>query len=256
MPLKPKPRSVTSPVASRIAELRKSLGMNQTQLAHALGAKPSAVSKWEAAKNKPSPDIFVGLAKLSDGADKIFFLDQAGVPAEFFDGSPLSPGMYKGALRTVAESLTDRRTEENWRADAATRIIPFLKNSKSLGDPNAMSAASVSVPFALPVEWFPPDANVEAVRYPSPQPSFIPGDLTVLIDVSKKDRDRLVGCVVAVRTAAGPELRLLRKYGITYMLLPLREDAGHAAHELRSDGNWSIIGKVLKWIGDAPTPRK
>jgi hypothetical protein len=116
-----------------------------------------------------------------------------------------------------------------------------------------MSSAAT---FPFSSESFPPGSEVQAARFPSFQPAFIPGDLIVFVDISKTDRDRLVDAIVAVRAPAGPELRQLRKYGYTYMLLPLREHQPHEAHEVRSTGNWSIIGKVLKWIGDAPAARK
>ena len=254
MPPKPKLRPVASLVADNIARLRNSLKMNQTQFAQALGTLPSAVSKWEAGKNKPSPDVFVRIAKLADGVEKIFFLDQAGVPPEFFEGSPLSPGMYQGAMLTVAESLTGTMTQKgNSAGHKIGGRIPLLASTKNLGDPNAMSSA---VTFPFTGDTFPPDAEVQAARFPSFQPAFIPGDLIVFVDISKTDRDRLVGAIVAVRAPTGPELRQLRRYGATYMLLPLREHAPNEAHEVRSTGNWSIIGKVLKWIGDAPAARK
>lgn len=254
MPPKPKLRPVTSLVADKIARLRNSLKMNQTQFAEVLGTLPSAVSKWEAGKNKPSPDVFVRIAKLTDGADKIFFLDQAGVPPEFFDGSPLTPGMYGAAVQTVANSL-ETMTQKGHSAEGNTGgRIPLLSNLKSLGDPNAMSASSVSFPFSN--DWFPADAEVQAARFPSFHPSLIPGDLIAFVDISKTDRDRLVNSIVAVRTPTGPDLRTLRRYGLTYMLLPLREHTPDEAHELRSSGSWSIIGKVLKWVGDAPASRK
>jgi transcriptional regulator with XRE-family HTH domain len=102
---------VSSPVADRIAALRNSLGMSQTALAEVLGTKPSAISKWEAAKNRPNPDVFVRIAKLCDGADKLFFLDQAGLPPEFLEGGQMAPEIFQGAKAMVARSLSsvDRR---------------------------------------------------------------------------------------------------------------------------------------------------
>jgi transcriptional regulator with XRE-family HTH domain len=76
-------------VALRIHELRESLGMRQTVFADALGTRPSTVSKWEVGKNRPSPDVLVRIARLADGAAKLFFLEEAGIPPQYFEGTPM-----------------------------------------------------------------------------------------------------------------------------------------------------------------------
>jgi DNA-binding XRE family transcriptional regulator len=72
------------PWAVRIAELRKKLGMNQAEFARSLGAGQGNVSKWEAGKNRPTPDTFALMAKIAPDVDKFYFLDEAGIPRELF----------------------------------------------------------------------------------------------------------------------------------------------------------------------------
>lgn len=134
--------------------------------------------------------------------------------------------------------------------------IHLLKNAEKLGDSDAARAANVELALKLPSSWFPAEADIQAVRFASPQPGFIAGDLIALVDVSRRDKDRLVGCVVVVRSPNGPEPMKLRKDAGTYLLVPLIEDADHPVRVLKQGGHWSIIGKVLKWIGDAPSARK
>lgn len=82
MPPYPKKLRVDSEVARNIRVLRESRGENQTVFATAVIAKPSVISKWEAGKNRPTPDAFVRLSMLATGDLKLFFLKQAGVPID------------------------------------------------------------------------------------------------------------------------------------------------------------------------------
>jgi transcriptional regulator with XRE-family HTH domain len=68
----------------RILRLRKSLNLNQEELAGRLRVDQAAVSKWENGKNRPEPGIFVKLAALASGPEKGWFLEQAGVARSFF----------------------------------------------------------------------------------------------------------------------------------------------------------------------------
>jgi transcriptional regulator with XRE-family HTH domain len=65
--------------ATRIAQLRKSLNLKQIPFARRLSVDQGAVSKWENGKNCPEPSIFVKLAKLADGVEKRWFLEQVGI---------------------------------------------------------------------------------------------------------------------------------------------------------------------------------
>jgi transcriptional regulator with XRE-family HTH domain len=241
-------------VASRIEEVRTSLGMNQTIFAEKLGTRPSSVSKWEAGKNKPSPDVFVKIARLADGDQKLFFLEEAGVPLEYFEGAPMLSEIQEAATKVVAGSLRSGSTTlEEYPMTDTPYTIHLLKNPKKLGDPDDVLASNVEIAFNLPAQWFPKDSAVRAIRFEGEISPFISGELIALVDVSRKDPDRLLGCVVAVRTTNGVEPMKLRKDGHTWFLVPLREDAEHPVRVLRHDGAWSIVGKVLKWIGDAPS---
>jgi transcriptional regulator with XRE-family HTH domain len=257
MPAKPSPKLSSSPVAARIEEVRSSRGMTQTAFAEALGTKPSSVSKWEAGRNRPSPDIFVRIARLAEGEAKLFFLEEAGLPLQYFEGAPMLSDVHRVATAVVADSLRERSTTlGDQRVNDTPCTIHLLKNAEKLGDSDAAQAANVELALSLPSAWFPAEADIQAVRFASPQPGFITGDLIALVDVSRRDKDRLIGCVVVVRSPNGPEPMKLRKDAGTYLLVPLIEDADHPVRVLKQAGNWSIIGKVLKWIGDAPSPRK
>lgn len=50
-------------LADRIAMLRKTIGLSQSQLAHTLHIGPSAVGMYEQGRRTPSIDILVAMAK-------------------------------------------------------------------------------------------------------------------------------------------------------------------------------------------------
>jgi transcriptional regulator with XRE-family HTH domain len=246
-------KSEDSAIAKRIGDLRRSLGMNQTQFSKALNTRPSTVSKWESGFNKPSPDVFVRLAKLADGQEKLFFLEEAGVPLEYFDGAPMIPEMREAATQIVAKTLRrGAATLGEYSMGDDPFTIHLLKNPQKLGELDALQPANVELALNLPTNWFPSGASVQAVRFHGEFSPLICGELIALVDVSRKDPDRLLGCIVAVRTSSGVEPMTLRRDGRTYLLVPLHETAEHSVKVLRHEGVWSIMGKVLKWIGDAP----
>ena len=87
MPPKPKKKNDVSATASRIEELRNTHGDSQTAFAERIGTLPSTVSKWEAGRNRPSPEIFARLAQIAKGEDKLYFLGEAGIPEAYFQRS-------------------------------------------------------------------------------------------------------------------------------------------------------------------------
>jgi transcriptional regulator with XRE-family HTH domain len=69
-----------SKFAERIKALRGS--MSQARFAELLGVSQTAVSTWEVEENVPSPEAWLGLAKLAPDPDKLWFWQQAGVDLE------------------------------------------------------------------------------------------------------------------------------------------------------------------------------
>jgi len=242
--------------ALRLRALKAALGLkNQGELAAALGTDQGTVSKWMNGKSRPLPEVFTRMAALAQGADKIFFLDQAGIPAEFFDGAPMLMELRGPSTVIVSRALQEESTASELCTSKEPRTIPLLKSPKKLGSKSLISD-NVELCLSLPATWFPENSDLQAVRFAGSFSPFISGDLIALVDISRKDADRLIGCVVAVKTPTGVEPMTVHKDGPTCFLVPLHEDTEHPVRVLRHSGPWSIVGRVLKWMGDAPPARK
>jgi transcriptional regulator with XRE-family HTH domain len=114
---------------SQIKALREKLGMNQTAFAFALGTRPSTVSKWESDHNRPSPDVFVRLAKIADGAEKLFFLEEAGLPPSYFYGEKMLPEIKEASTRVVSRALGAVAEKEIlWDRELLTFVIQTVNH--------------------------------------------------------------------------------------------------------------------------------
>jgi len=221
--------------------------MNQTAFAKAVGAGQGAVSKWEKGESKPYPDTFIQIARLTDDIDKFFFLDQAGVPREYFEGSPMASHLLNATTEMVAQSLShSSETLVGFHSTPKERRVPLITHANQLGDPNA----TVDYALSLPAAWLPQHSSVQAVRMSETIPPLVTGELICIVDTSRRDPDRLRECIVAVRTPHGVAPMKLREDNRTYFLAPLYDNQ-QPVRILRASGEWSIIGKVLRWIGEA-----
>jgi transcriptional regulator with XRE-family HTH domain len=204
---------------------RMEAGFSQAELAQRFAIAQPVVSRWERGVDLPPAEAVREL------------------------GRQISPDSRKELL--IAAGLTED-PEVLLQVKSETRKIPLLLNSNELGTPDA----DMDYALSLPSEWLPQDANVKAARFETNISPLFSGELIALVDTRYRDPDRLSGCIVAARTPNGVEPMSLRRDGSTFFLVPLRLDGDHAVRVLHSEGDWSIIGKILKWIGDAPQGRK
>jgi DNA-binding transcriptional regulator YiaG len=125
MPPRPKKLDVVPEVARQIRMLRESRAESQTQFAAVLGTMPSAVSKWEAGKNRPTPDAFRRMAVIASGDPKKYFLAEAGIP--FNDEGEIDLGLTRIAdeLRTQSARALGRIRSARHRGESqeAKQII-------------------------------------------------------------------------------------------------------------------------------------
>jgi transcriptional regulator with XRE-family HTH domain len=235
------------------------LKLTQAELAEKLGTSQSGIAKWEKGEHRPLPQQFVKIARLLAGKmEALYFYSEAGVPKSFFeDEAAPMPAILIDTTEGTGESLSDNfDTFRPLVTGGAEVTVQLLRNTQKLGDPQAVHAQDVLQNLTFPSNWFPKGATIQAVRFPHEISPFVTGEVIALVDTSRRDPDRLAGSIVVVRTPTATEPMTLRKDGATYFLVPLHEDATHQVRVLRHRGTWSIIGKVLKWIGDAPTGKR
>jgi transcriptional regulator with XRE-family HTH domain len=210
-------------IALKLKQLRKARGWNQTQLAEVCGVEQSLVSRWERALNRPNPIVLAKLAQLSSEEDRDWWFAEAGL----------------SHLASVEAPVPDD-----------VRQIPLLHDASAAGTPRAVEAGAVELYFTLPSNLLPPGGKIYAVRvndglmFPRISRRSI-----VFVDVAQRDTERLEGRLVAVRKGDGIVVRSLHRNEEVFLLLPSRASQ---INILRSDGDFSLIGAVVKWIDGPP----
>jgi transcriptional regulator with XRE-family HTH domain len=243
-------------LGKKIKDLREKLEMSQQRFALALGIDQGSVSRWERDKIRPLPEQLTRIAKLADDETKLFFLEEAGIPASYFMGDRMLPELRYAASEAVARSLPEcnrSRVAKGTFAESETlSAIPYIHEPSKVGTQDAV--ANPTNVLHLPSSWLPAGGTLRATRFPNPGNPYFHGEIIGLVDISRRDPDRLLGCIVAVETATGVEAMMLRRDGTTYLLLPLNSADGASVKVLKSQGVGSIVGRICKWIGDAPPP--
>jgi transcriptional regulator with XRE-family HTH domain len=198
-------------------------GLTQIELAKLLGSSQGAIHRWEHGVNGAPVEAIKALARLISPASREVLFEAARIVDD-----------TQGLLQPKAE----------------TGRIPLLTNSNQLGvaDPDVDSY------LTLPAHWLPEDANIKAAKFSNRISPIFGEELIALVDIRFRDPDRLLGCIVVARTPSGNAAMRLDRDGGTYFLVPIGDNEDRAPKVLQSEGDWSIQGKVIKWIGDAPAP--
>jgi transcriptional regulator with XRE-family HTH domain len=219
-------------LGEKLRALRRGRGLTQPELARILGLRhQSAVSRWERGDDRPPIWAILKIAEMVPEAERQWWQDQARARAAAPEGNLLEE---TSALLPIEERC---------------RAIRFIANSNS-GDKGQMSGTAQAL--TLPSEWFASGGTFRALKV-DPISEEIQGECIALVDVSNRDAKSLVDCVVAARTARGIEPRWLRATGDDSFVL--QGLVGGTVRTLQYDGEDSIVGRVVKWIGDAPAPK-
>src|SRR6202041_2505440 len=63
----------------KILQLRKGLGLNQSEFASRLNYSAMALSRWESGTHEPTAEAYVQMGNLADGRDSTWFWTRAGL---------------------------------------------------------------------------------------------------------------------------------------------------------------------------------
>jgi SOS-response transcriptional repressor LexA len=207
-------------IGQRMRETRNRLGLSQEQMAQHFNVTTGAYGKWETGMNFPRGTVFAALARVAPEDERDFWLAQAGLRLE-----------EKGELRQ----------------------IPFYATSIAAGVPREVDDCVHQEPLTMPRSWLPSDGNLVAicVRGDSMAPIIQDGYI-VVIDTLQRSPSKLLGRMVAAREGAGVTIKWLRRDGDTYLLEAQNISRRHQVRVLKPDGDFSIVGAVVKLIGDVP----
>jgi len=221
-------------LAQRIKALRKGMGLKQAELASLCGVTQVSISQWESLNPErtsvPTSKALIKLSELAPEADRQWWRDLA-----------VGQAGFEGINILEAPRLT-----------SPLRSIPLIKHPKQVATLASFSPAEVERNLQFPSEWFPEGGDIRAVRISRPA---MP-DLIAMIDVTKRDADRLVGHMVAVETLSGVDVRWLSLDDGMYMLHPFK--FGQEIKRVRTHGENSIVG-LVRWLGDSidsPTEKR
>jgi transcriptional regulator with XRE-family HTH domain len=219
-----------TPLARAVSGLRKSRKLTQASLAQLLGLRhQSAIARWEGGTDKPSSKALLQLSELAPDSERAWWRERAAEQA---------------GLDAIIHT-----TSGAYEIPHTSRTIPLIKDPKKVGTLGQHALADIEQNLLFAPELFPEGGKFEAVR--------IEGDTTVdliaIVDVSRRDPDRMVGDMVAVLTATGIEVRWLSREDTTYILLPFQP--GQTIKLWRHRGDGSIVGRV-RWVGNSIAPPK
>jgi transcriptional regulator with XRE-family HTH domain len=118
--------------AQKLRALRDKLGFRrQTEFAAALGTRQATVSRWLNGTARPLPEIFMRIAGLAQGADRSFFMREAGIPLNDageldFGATPLRREISKGAIVPLNQHNKDRKAGHTSQPDVVVHWNPEL----------------------------------------------------------------------------------------------------------------------------------
>ncbi len=216
------------PLKERIKALRKSAGWNQTEFAIACKVTQGQVSLWEKGVNVPTPKVFLIFAKLAPEADKQMWMAEA--------------GFEETAAASMVEMLQ----------------IPVLRDSAAAGTTRSIDESEIDYVLQLPKHLVRHRGKLIGLEVEGDSMSpILESGYIVLVDTATRRPESLDGKMVAARDGDGVTIKWLRRQNADmYLLVPQHTSPRHQVQVLQAHGDWSIVGEVVKWIGEPPPPPK
>jgi len=240
--------------ADRIAGLRRSLKLSQSELGRQLNSSAMAVSRWERGVQEPPATIYIQLGNLTGDPACWYFWGRAGLHSN--DVMRVLPAVRRRlrqerpAVQLVASG--SRRLAQQKDGLVAIPLLP-LQAAGNIGapgpEPDMVSMRPEGV-LAGPRSWSPsPDHSAAFPVSGNSMAPLIHDGYIVIVDTSQSDPGNLVGHIVAAwHSERGVIVSRLQCFGGTHVLIP--ENRAYEAVPL-SAVTWRILGKVLWWIGRA-----
>ena len=218
-------------MGARIRAVRLAKGMNQKDFALGFEVSQGAISNWEKGVDRPSPRNLAKLASWTANDElRDFFLSESG--------------------------LADITSKNSTRDEKAVSVR-LLRDAVAAGTPRALDEEQIDDILVLPRRWFPRSGELFALKVSGESMApIIHNGYLVFVDTSKRDPKKLVERMVAAREGDGVTIKWLRRDGDTFLLVPQHTSPLYPVRVMRAEGDFSIVGEVVKWVGQPGPPRK
>jgi len=222
------PDELRPEIADALRAARRSLGYTQNQLAEVLGSSQGAITRWERAIDSPPISAISILARIVPQEQKAFWFS--------------------------AGAISDNR----WDGVSGMRQIPILRDAAAAGTPRDVDEREIDFTLSFPSKMLPNSGRIIGVRVVGDSMSpILEEGYIALIDVTRRKADELVGRMIAARDKDGVTLKWLRRQSKDlYLLLPHNTSQRHPVQVIEPGGEWSLIGEVVKWIGEPHPPKR
>jgi len=249
---RPKPEWATS-----VSDLRHRLNLSQTIFGQRLHSSAMGVSRWERGAQEPPSHSYVKLGNLAGAPLCWYFWGRAGLRAE--DLTRAIPKVRNRISQRPAIDFQTVQAGSGGKKLSTPQLValPVLKVAvASHGGRGYRSTllqdAPVESMIAAPKDWCPNPASTFCVRVTgdSMKPLIYDGYILV-VDSLQTDLSELNDkIVIAWNKEMGLMVSRLHHYDHTEVLQPENKD--YESIVLNNKNKWTILAKVLWWVGTAP----
>jgi len=248
--------------SSAILNLRRRLGLSQSEFGSRLHYSAMAVSRWETGKQEPTSRCFIQLGSMAGQPDCSLFWARAGLSSS--DLTRMLPDMPATTRTSIAgdfEIVRAGSSAKRKRPKGAPRLqmvaIPLLGvQAGTIGPASGqfadLDSALAKEMIAAPAFWCPNPGQTHCLRVKatSMSPLINEGDI-VAVDASQTDPRQLnQKIVVAWHRQNGLALAKFIAAGGVHRLES--ENREYSPVTVEKDKKWQIFGKVLWWIRKGP----
>lgn len=241
----------------KIKDLRLALGVSQEQLARRLEVTKKTVAEWEQARQLPSPERALQLARMAAPGPLRRWLTQQALSRIGAD-TPLVLDALLAGRRAGQGPLPAAELRVVTAADWSERFralegldhyapIPLLKDAAAAGSPRQISEADIDGYALIYYAWCPNPSNFTCLRVRGDSMTPILDDgAIVAVDHTQRDPLALNQKMIAARLEDGVTVKWLeRQPDGALRLVP--ENKNHPTLTLPRSSENPIIGLVSWW---------
>jgi SOS-response transcriptional repressor LexA len=255
-----KHRSPSSEWVAKILQLRKHLGLNQSEFASRLNYSAMALSRWESGLHEPTAEAYLRMGNLAEQSASNWFWTRAGLKSSDLSRMfPEGSGVLRREDFPDFEIVVARSGGKRPAAKTKPKLVAIPLLAVHAGTHGAkgdqvvdLDQAEVSEMIAAPAQWCPNPATTSClrVRGASMSPTIYDGDIVVVDSTQNEAKDLNGKIIVAWHQATGLTLsRFLMMKGVQLLE---SENRDYKPISVGRDRNWRIVGKVLWWIRKSP----